>query len=564
MRGGPMRHLTHLEVLSWRLSLVLLLLPGVLACKRHSPAPEAKKEAQKTDKAEKSEKGAVTDGPAVTAKAESARILRPALLAGSWYEADPKALGAALDSWLGAAHADARPPKGALLGIVAPHAGYRFSGRTAASVYRLVREAKPRRVFVLGTSHHERIRGVAVLNASHYGTPLGELTVDRGAGEALMAHPLFFDRPEAHAREHSVEMQMPFLRRVAPQASVVPLVVGALTLPEVHQVAAHIRAQLRPGDLVVASSDFTHQGPRYGYVPFQMQVREQLKALDMRARNHIESGDIPAFWRFKHGTSNTICGFYPISVLMALFGGQGRAGMTYYTTSGHDSGDFSNTVSYLGIAFSQSEGTARGSAKAAGGAVASFLSADDQRRALQIARRTIAHHLKTGGERFDPAAAGLVGQGRLGEVHGLFVTLKNKRDDSLRGCIGSIVGREPLHKGIARHALNAAFRDRRFQPLRAEELTEIAMEVTVLTPPRPVADHNAITIGLDGVILQRDGHSAVFLPQVAVEQGWGLEQTLSALSRKAGLGLDGWRGAGFQTFQGHVYDERHLGLLTEH
>lgn len=555
------------------------ILAGASACQRCTrqppPAP-AEKTAASVAPAEPGVAPTAEPAPA----APTPRTVRPARLAGSWYDADPAALQTALRGWLGAARSDQRPPRGRLLGVIAPHAGYRFSGRTAASVYRLVKEAAPRRVFILGPSHHTQIRGVAVLDSTHYGTPLGALAVDQRANAALLQHPLFFVQPEAHAREHSVEMQMPFLREVAPRALVVPLVVGALTLPEVHQVAARLRALMGPQDLVVASSDFTHYGPRYGYVPFQGDVQAQLEALDMRARRHIEQGDIAAFWRFKHGTGDTICGFYPISVLMALAGGPGRATLVHYTTSGHDTGDFSNSVSYLGLAFnagSPPSPTVGGRGPTAlpdqarvpaspeiTGALPSFLSPEDQRRALQIARRTLTHHFRTGGQRFDPVAAGLVGEGRLGETHGLFVTLKTRKDDELRGCIGSIVGREPLHQGIVRHALNAAFRDDRFRPLQPDELDKVVIEVTVLTPPRPVADANAITIGLDGVILRRDGRSAVFLPQVAVEQGWGLEQTLSALSRKAGLGPDGWRGATFETFQGHVVDERHLGLGRGH
>ena len=533
----------------WLLSFTVLAAIG--GCSRQSETPAAR--------------------PIPTAPAPVAPTLeRPARLAGSWYSGHAETLRAELSANLEAAAKAVKTAglggSGRLLGIIAPHAGYRFSGPVAAHAYQRVAEARPKRLLILGPSHHKRIRGVAVVHAGLFATPLGPLAIDQSAAERLRRHPLFFRDDEADAREHSVEMQMPYAALVAPKAKVLPLIVGALTLPEVHQVAAQLRAILQPGDVVVASSDFTHHGPRYGYVPFQVDVPEALQDLDMRAAKHIASADLPAFWRFKHGSGATICGFYPVSILMALFGDGAHARVLKYDTSGRITGDFENSVSYLAMAMTepaagaaaQRPGKGEDAPTAAVGAKA-FLGPQDQRRALQIARRALTHHFANNGARFDPVAAGLVGEDRLGEVHGVFVTLKNRRDDSLRGCIGNIVGREPLHQGIVRHALNAALNDHRFKPVRADELAELVVEVTVLTPPRPVTGADQITIGLDGVILQRDGRSAVFLPQVAVEQGWGLERTLSALSRKAGLGLDGWRNAQFQVFQGHVYDERHLG-----
>ncbi len=538
---------THALLTSLALPTLTLCLLGSTACKRQQPeaaAPEPK---------------APAVVPAPEAK-PAPRVVRPARLAGSWYEAQPEALRAELTRNLKAAAdlpAQASTTVGRLLGVVAPHAGYRYSGPVAAFAYQALAAAKPKRVIVLGPSHHKRVRGVAVVAASHFATPLGELPVDQVAGKALLHHPLFFRDDEADAREHSVEMQMPYVRLVAPEATVLPLIVGSLTLPEVHQVAAQLRALRAEGDVVVASSDFTHYGPRFGYVPFQIEVPESLRELDMRAAQAVQAGDLAAFWRFKHGTANTICGFYPVSVLMALFSGA-DSHLLRYDTSGRITGDYSSSVSYMALALRSGKAGAGTDTRTPPPGASSMLNSADQQRALGLARRTLEHHFKTGGGRLDDAEVAGFG-GRLAETHGVFVTLKNRADDSLRGCIGSIVGREPLRQGIVRHALNAAFNDQRFPALGAEEMAKIAVEVTVLTPPKPVAGIDQITIGLDGVILSRDGRSAVFLPQVAVEQGWGLERTLSALSRKAGLGLEGWRSASYQTFQGHVYDERHIG-----
>ena len=479
---------------------------------------------------------------------------RPARLAGSWYPADPTELTKELDTALAAAKEEpAELPARHLLGVIVPHAGYRFSARTAAAAYRLVGEAHPKRVFVMGPSHHSPIRGVVLVEARTFGTPLGPLTIDTAALDALSADPLFVRAPEVDAQEHSVEMQMPFIRKVAPDAKVVPLIVGRLTLDEVQRVASRIRALLGPGDLLVASSDFTHYGPNYGYVPFRDDVPAQLKALDMEAWANIESGDTAAFWRFKHRTGDTICGFYPVSILMEALGGKTPSRLMRYDTSGAVTGDTLNSVSYLAIALARDEGWA--DTEPPGGDT--ILTAEEQKLAVRIARQALETWFRTG-EVLDARAAGLVAKGALERRQGVFVTLNNKADHSLRGCIGDVMGAYPLHEGIARHALDAALRDTRFEPVTAAELPGITIDVTVLTKPTPVAGTDAITIGRDGVILSKDGRSALFLPQVAVEQGWDLVTTLRHLAAKAGLGPDGWRGASFQTFQGQVYDELHL------
>lgn len=543
--------------MSWRVEGLLVFALLVVACQEQTPAPSQSSQAKSS--------APLPSSPARHRK-PVAPALRPARLAGSWYPKDAATLRAQLKGFVAAAAKAPKPaPVGQLLGVVAPHAGLRFSGRTAAAAYRLVGAAKPNRVFVLGPSHYARLRGVAVVEGERFDTPLGALRIDKVARDKLLLHPLFLRSPQADAREHSVELQMPFLRYVAPQAHVVPLIVGQLTLHEVQRVADAIRALLVPGDLVVASSDFTHYGPRFGYLPFKgpaalpKSLPASLERLDRRAFASLEAGDLPAFWRFKHETADTICGFYPISILRAILGSKVRGKLLHYDSSGRVEQNYENSVSYLAIAFADPQGWTA----TRGVHTPEFLAPAEARRAVRIARRTLEAHFEavrlgrdTAGkpEVFDPKAAGLVSAGPLEQRHGVFVTLKNG-DGRLRGCIGHVIGRVPLYRGIVENALNAALRDPRFAPLRLTELAKLSIEVTVLTPPRPVDGPQAITIGQDGVILRKGDKMALFLPQVAVEQGWGLERTLRALGRKAGLPSGAWRRARYQVFQGYVYEE---------
>ena len=140
-------------------------------------------------------------------------------------------------------------------------------------------------------------------------------------------------------------------------------------------------------------------------------------------------------------------------------------------------------------------------------------------------------------------------------VRGGFVTL-HKRGD-LRGCIGEIVPRREVWKVVREQALNAAFHDPRFSPLSEDELGEVELELSILTPPKPVASWKDIVIGKHGMVLSKGGRSAVFLPQVAPEQGWGIEETLTHLSMKAGLPPDAWQsGADYLVFEAQVIHEQ--------
>jgi len=131
-----------------------------------------------------------------------------------------------------------------------------------------------------------------------------------------------------------------------------------------------------------------------------------------------------------------------------------------------------------------------------------------------------------------------------------------QKDSPLRGCIGDIFPQRPLYKSVIINAINAGINDRRFLPVTEAECNDITIEISALTAPKPIASPNQIRVGTDGVVLSKDSRSAVFLPQVAPEQGWDLEQMLTQLSLKAKLPADAWKqGASFLVFQADVFGE---------
>lgn len=472
-------------------------------------------------------------------------------IAGSWYPGDAAALRTMLNGFLAAA---GEPAGGAPCAMIVPHAGYRFSGAVAGHAYAQLQGRAVDRVVVMGPTHRVPMADLAsVPSASWYETPLGRLEIDRDAVARLLKHPRFRSIPQAHAGEHSVEIQLPFIQVVAPAAKIVPIVVGQLSPEGVRDIAAALAAVLDGRTVVLASSDFTHYGPNYDYVPFREDVEENLRRLDMGAYERIAARDIEGFMRYCGETGATICGRDDIAVLLAMLPKGATARLLKYDTSGRMMGDFGNSVSYLAVAFDgawagreKQEATPMTDANDA-------LPAADRAALLKLARGTLERYFDTG-RMPSPEELGVTVTPPMERVMGAFVTLTEEKE--LRGCIGEIYPRRELYKAVMEHAIDSAIHDRRFLPVSRGELSKLAFEISALEPPRPVDSYRDIVIGKHGVVLRKGGASAVFLPQVAPEQGWGLEETLAHLSMKAGLPADAWKeGAKFEVFEAIVFGE---------
>lgn len=470
-------------------------------------------------------------------------------VAGSWYPGDPEGLRREVRRMLDQADlSDLSSHRGPVLGLISPHAGYRYSGGVAAHGYRLLEGRNIRRVVVLGPSHRVPFRGLAIPDATHWSTPLGEVPLDQEALDRLrQSGGVFATRPDAFAQEHSVDMQIPFLQVVAPEATLVPIVVGQVGPAEAREAAATLRSIVDDHTVIVASSDFTHYGPNYGHVPFRDRVPERLEDLAMQAAKPLAQMDLDGFQAHLQSTGDTICGAGPILVLLATLPASAEAVPLRFDTSGRMTGDYQNSVSYFSIAFVPRTGPVSFENR-------DLLDEATQKWLLALARETLRRHL-AGKPLPDPVREGREVPPRARETYGVFVTLKKHGD--LRGCIGSIVGTEPLYQGVIRNTVNAAAHDPRFSPMTPAEEPEVDIEVSVLTPLEEVPSFQDIRLGRDGVLLEKGGRRAVFLPQVAPEQGWDLPTTLTHLSMKAGLAPDAWKsGARFQTFQAHVFHER--------
>lgn len=478
-------------------------------------------------------------------------------IAGSWYPGAPARLEAMIDSFLAPCPAPEKPCNA----LVVPHAGYPYSGPTAGYAYATVDRKAVRRAILLAPSHRYAIRDLAVMPlADAVSTPLGEIPVDAAMRDALLRSPVFRADDGVHRLEHSTQIQYPFLQHCLDEFKILPVVTGILSNAAADAVAKALKPFLADDVLLVVSSDFIHYGKDFDYEPFPDDAEAKSRELNLDAADAICKRDAARFERIVNESGATICGRDPIRVALRMLPDGCAGTVLHYATSSDDTRDFSRFVCYCSIGFHAEFPPAPERAEPAapektdGG----VLSESDRKFLLDLARRAIRYSLKTR----MVATADALGVNpdalspALKKHMGAFVTLNMKRNHRLRGCIGEIEPYRPLWKAVLGRAIDAAFRDPRFPPLAAGEFDDVEIEISALTPAVPVDSWRDIVIGRHGMTLTKNGRSAVFLPQVAPEQGWGIEETLTHLSMKAGLPRDAWReGASFTVFEAIVFHE---------
>lgn len=492
----------------------------------------------------------VTIAAAVLAAAPDG--VRDPVVAGRFYPDDPVKLRAAVQGFLDDAmpFREERP-----WGLVLPHAGYVFSGQIAADGWRQVRRADVDLVVILGTNHTVApFDGVAVFPGSGFRTPLGIAAVDEAAAKELAASdPAFVLDAGPHRTEHSIEVQVPFAQVALPGAKILPAVVGRPD-PEMCSRLGRALAKLAASRkvLLVASSDLSHYPDYDDAVETDAATLKAVASIDpskFRASIASEMG------RGRPNLGTCACGEAPVLALLEAVRALGPAHASVLSYANSGDGPLADRDRVVGYGAVTLAAGARPPDVAALQRVppppaSTTLTAEDGRTLLRLARESIRRWLAADSA---PLARNL--PPTLLRKQGAFVTLREHGD--LRGCIGHTAEDLPLGQVVGMMALNAAFEDSRFSPVAAKELPEIKIEVSVLTPLVRVPGPEAIRLGKDGAVLRKDGRGALFLPEVATEQGWTRDEMLGHLCVKAGLASDCWRrGAEFATFQTVVFREQ--------
>lgn len=485
---------------------------------------------------------------AFQARQEAENGVRPPAVAGQFYPGDPHVLQMAVDSFLKNAIA---PRTERPIAVIVPHAGYIYSGQIAADAFRQAANYNYDVVVVLGTNH--TVPGfwkVAFPPESAFRTPLGKVALDKADIEALLkADPDCITRGDAHAQEHSIEVQLPFIQSLFPKAQIVPAIVGYPDLGLCTRFGKALAAVFKNRQvLIVASSDLSHYPSAADARQSDRQTLTAAVKLDpAQFQKTAENLNLPKL-------ETRACGEAPI--LAALVAAKELGATRGVVVSSANSGDvavgeLARVVGYGAVVLAAGSAPSDVSAlDAPAPADASTpLNEADHKTLLALARETILRYLTT---QTVPLPRGF--NSRLQRERGLFVTL-NKHGE-LRGCIGNMTPNGSLPRLASAMALASAFEDNRFKPVTLDEVPQLEIEISVLTPMRPIRIYSEIVVGRDGVLLSKNGHSAVFLPQVAPEQGWSREQLLDNLCLKAGLPANSWKeGASFSVFQAEVFHE---------
>ena len=280
--------------------------------------------------------------------------VRPALVAGTWYPADGAQLAREVDRHLAAvARSDSRAASpGALTAIVAPHAGLRYSGPTAAYAYRLIDPAAFDVVVLVGPAHRADFIGAAAAAHDAFDTPLGRASIDRSCADAIVRcgeRIAFNDGPHAH--EHSLEMQLPFLRRVAPDLPIVPILMGRQTTDAIQDVAQAVALGTEGRRaLLVASTDLSHYHPA-----------PAAAALDREVLDCVARFDVDALAELLDRRPEHACGGGPLVAVMGAARSRGAdaAMVLHYSDSGDVTGDKTAVVGYMAAAFLRASGARR-------------------------------------------------------------------------------------------------------------------------------------------------------------------------------------------------------------
>ena len=466
-------------------------------------------------------------------------VVRPATQANRFYTGNPEELSQEVDSFL-ALHSS-RTTYQNVAALIVPHAGYYFSGNVAASAYMTLDPKKSyKRIFLLGPSHHEWLNGASVNSkVDYYATPLGNVKVDRETAQQLIdTDNVFSYKAAAHAQEHCLEVQLPFLqRRLNEVPPIVPIIISTNDYSKLKRMAEVLKPYFTDDNLFIISSDFSHY-PSY----------EDAYEVDTKTGKAIETGDVEQLIATiennadsgKRNLATSACGEFPIITLMLMLNHNYEIKHLMYQNSGDiDNHDHSRVVGYHAFAFlrkqiSETEFT---------------LTDDDKKQLKEIALQSIKDSLDS-----KPIARPTLHSqlSILNSKCGAFVSLH--KYGRLRGCIGHFGEDYPLHEIVAEMARAAAFEDPRFTPVTREELDDIDIEISVLTPMRRIQSIDEFELHRHGIYIRKGFRSGTFLPQVADEVNWTKEEFIGHCSQdKAGLGWDGWRDAELYVYEAIVF-----------
>ncbi len=415
------------------------------------------------------------------------------------------------------------------MAIIAPHAGYPYSGRIAAKAYKLLEGEEYDNVVIVSPSHTVFFQGASVYGGDGYQTPLGVVEINQDLSHKMAnIHPSVYLSNMGHATggsrgEHSLEVHLPFLQIVlGTKFKLVAIVMGDQEPESVSAVAEVLASTLKgTNTLLVASTDLSHFHPE-----------KVARKLDYAVQAAIEKYDSDLLRETLESGQGEACGGGPVAAVMQATKRLGGSEVRFldYNTSGATTGQFDEVVGYLSAAIIGGS-KVRIAPKAEIGAhpakpTGDDFTDDDKQLLKKIANDAIVHQLEN--RRYTPPV-----RDQLEIRRGVFVTIYV--GDELNGCMGQVRGRDPLNQSVAELAVAAAFEDPRFEPLTMADLPAMKIEISLLSRLERVKDFRDIVVGRDGLMIRLDMHSGLLLPKVATEHKWNATTFLEQVCLKAGL-----------------------------
>jgi MEMO1 family protein len=477
---------------------------------------------------------------------------REPAVAGKFYPGNKEELNTMLDTLFGKAekkvsYSIAKDDE--ILAIVSPHAGYIFSGIVAASAYLPLKERQDiKRVFLIGSSHHAFFDAASVYCGNSFITPLGKIKVDKKiALELTKNNKVFQSRSDVHAPEHSLEVQLPFLQHIwGTDFQIVPILLGTQSPQTCKEIAKVLKPYFVPGNLFVVSTDLSH------YPEYNDALKVDQSTISAVCKNNPDKFLAQLDENEKKGILNlatSMCGW--TSVLTLLYITNGDQNIQYvpilYQNSGETPiyGEKSKVVGYQSIAIIKKKPDDNNGLHI-------VFSNEEKVKLISIARQSIVDYIGSAKlQTFDESQLPKV----FLEKYGAFVSLYIKGE--LRGCIGRMQSDQALYKTIQEMAVAAAIHDSRFDPVSADEISKIDIEISVLSPLKKIASIDEIVPGKHGILIKKGIRSGTYLPQVALKTGWNTEELLSHCAyEKAGIGWDGWKDAEIFIYEAIVFSDK--------
>ena len=473
-------------------------------------------------------------------KKEQKQVNRNPVVAGRFYPSNP----AELNKELATLYGKALPGREEnVLAIIAPHAGYVFSGEVAATSFNQINGKKNYKdIFLIGPSHRVSFPGASIYDCGDYITPLGTVEVDIELARKLNEENKAFSYyPEAHNNEHCLEVLLPFLQyKMKTDFKIVPIIIGTQSEKTILKIAEVLKPYFNDENLFIISSDFSHY-PKYDdAVKIDKATADAIVSNSpeklLKTLNENAGKNIP-------NLVTSLCGQSAVLTLLNITKNMADVKITslQYKNSGDVAmGDKSQVVGYYSIIVTEKQNE-----------TGFKLTEKDKKDLLGVARLTIEKFIK---EKTVPKIDASGFSENLKTPCGAFVTLH--KNGNLRGCIGNFSPDEPLYLVVREMAISASSKDYRFSKVKPSEVDKLEIEISVLTPMKKIESIDEIELGKHGIYIKKGWNSGTFLPQVATQTGWDKEEFLGHCARdKAGIGWDGWKNADVFVYEAIVFGE---------